>query len=83
VDDLIITGSACKLIEEIKSQLSQEFEMKDLGELHYCLGLEVWREPGKTTITQSKYTREILKRFHMSECKAMSTPFRTKCKVIQ
>jgi hypothetical protein len=51
VDDLIITGSAHKLIDEIKSQLSQEFEMKDLGELHYCLGLEVWREPGKTLIT--------------------------------
>jgi hypothetical protein len=57
VDDLIIIGSACKLIEEIKIQLSQEFEMKDLGELHYCLGIEVWREPGKTLITQSKYTK--------------------------
>ena len=43
VDDLIITGNACKLIAEIKNQLSQEFEMKDLGELHYCLGLEVWK----------------------------------------
>ena len=43
VDDLVITGNACKLIVEIKNQLSQEFEMKDLGELHYCLGLEVWK----------------------------------------
>eukprot|EP00253_Pinus_taeda_P019494 PITA_19494 len=51
VDDLIITGNACKLIEEIKNQLSHVFEMKDLGELHYFLGLEVWREPGKTLIT--------------------------------
>lgn len=74
VDDLIITRNACKLIEEIKNQLSHVFEMKDLGELHYCLGLEVWREPGKTLITQSKYTREILKRFNMIECKATSTP---------
>eukprot|EP00253_Pinus_taeda_P002861 PITA_02861 len=46
VDDLIITGNACKLIEEIKNQLSHVFEVKDLGELHYCLGLEVWRESG-------------------------------------
>ena len=51
-DDLIITGNACKLITEIKNQLSQEFEMKDLGELHYCLRLEVWRESDKTMITQ-------------------------------
>ena len=48
--------------------------MKDLGELYYCLGLEVWRDPGKTLITQSKDTREIIKRFDMSECKAVSTP---------
>ena len=41
VDDLIITGNAEKLIDEIKEQLSEVFEMKDLGELHYCLGLEV------------------------------------------
>ena len=39
VDDLIITGSAYKLIEKIKSNMSLEFELKDLGELHYCLGL--------------------------------------------
>ena len=57
MDDLIITGSACKLIEEIKIQLSQEFEMKYLGELHCCLGIEVWREPSKTLIFQSKYTK--------------------------
>ena len=74
VDDLIITSSAYKLIEEIKIQLSQEFEMKDLGELHYCLEIEVWREPRKTLITQSKYIKEILKNFNMSDCKAMSTP---------
>eukprot|EP00253_Pinus_taeda_P002026 PITA_02026 len=46
VDDLIITRNACKLIEEIKIQLSHVFEMKDLREFHYCLGLEVWRESG-------------------------------------
>ena len=38
-EDLIITSSAYKLIKEIKIQLSQEFEMKYLGELHYCLGI--------------------------------------------
>ena len=81
VDDLIITGSAHKLIEEIKVQLSQVFEMKDLGEVHYCLGIEVWRETGKTLITQSKYTKEILKKFNMTDCKAMSTPLEQNAKL--
>ena len=80
VDDLIIIGSAYKLIEEIKIQSSQEFEKKDLGELHYYLGIEVWRELGKTLITQSKYTKEILKKFNMSDCKAMSTPLKQNAK---
>jgi hypothetical protein len=50
VDDLIIIGNAEKLIDEIKEQLSKVFEMKDLGELHYYLGLEVWRNAGQTFV---------------------------------
>lgn len=41
VDDLIVTGNVDELIKEIKVKMSQVFEMKDIGELHYCLGLEV------------------------------------------
>ena len=74
VDDLIITGGAYQLVADIKSNLSHEFAMKDLGDLHYCLGISFWRESGKTFITQSKYAREILDRFKMSECKSVSTP---------
>ena len=48
--------------------------MKDVVELHYCLGLEFWKETGKTIIIQRKYTRECLKEFNMSECKEMSIP---------
>ena len=43
VDDLIITGGAYQLVADIKSNLSCEFEMKDLGDLHYCLGIDFWR----------------------------------------
>ena len=41
VDDLFLIGNE-KLITECKKQLAAEFEMKDLGPLHYFLGLEVW-----------------------------------------
>jgi hypothetical protein len=46
VDDLIITGNLEKMISGIKKPMSQVFEMKDLGELHYCLGIEVLRNGG-------------------------------------
>ena len=42
VDDLFLTGKE-KLIVECKRRLATEFEMKDLGLLHYFLGLEVWQ----------------------------------------
>ena len=74
VDDLIIIGNADKLIDEIKKQLSQFYEMKNLGELHYCLGLEVWRNAGQTFVFQSKYVRDILKRFQMDHCKSSIVP---------
>jgi hypothetical protein len=81
VDDLIITGNAEKLIDEIKEQLSKVFEMKDLGELHYCLGLEVWRNVGQTFVYQSKYIREILKRFKMDQCKSSTIPMQHNVKL--
>ena len=65
VYDLIIIGNADKLIEEITVQMSQMFEMKDLGELRYCLGLEIWRDSGQTFLAQSKYVRNLLKKFKM------------------
>ena len=74
MDDLIITGGAYQLIADIKSNFSQEFEMKDLGDLHYCLGIAFWIESSKTFITQSKYAREILDIFQMSERKSISIP---------
>ena len=41
VDDLFLTGSS-RLIEDCKKNLATEFDMKDLGRMHYFLGLEVW-----------------------------------------
>jgi hypothetical protein len=42
VDDLFLTGNE-KQIMESKKKLAIEFEMKDLGLMHYFLGLEVWQ----------------------------------------
>jgi hypothetical protein len=44
VDDLFLTGEE-KLITDCKKKLAAEFEMKDLGPMHYFLGLEVWQSP--------------------------------------
>jgi hypothetical protein len=61
--------------------LSQVFEMKYLGELHYCLGLEVLRNAGQTFVCQSKYVREVLKIFKMDQCKSSIVPMQQNVKL--
>jgi hypothetical protein len=46
VDDLFLTGEE-NLIAQTKREISVEFETKDLGLMHYFLGLEVWQKPGE------------------------------------
>jgi hypothetical protein len=81
VDDLFLTGEE-KLIIECKTRLASEFEMKDLGLMHYFLGLEVWQSPERIFLNQGKYAIEILRRFDMLECKSMNTPMEAKLKLM-
>ena len=48
--------------------------MKDLGLLHYFLGLEIWQWEGELFVSQGKYAQEILGKFNMEDCKPMDTP---------
>ena len=72
VDDLLLTGEY-KPIKECKKNFATEFEMKDLGMMHYFLGLKVWQYPDHIFLNQGKYALEILKIFGMIDCKAMNT----------
>jgi hypothetical protein len=81
VDDLFLTGEE-KLITDCKKKLAVEFELKDLGPMHYFLGLEVWQSPEKICLNKGKYAVKILKRFDMLECKAMNTPMETNLKLL-
>ena len=81
VDDLTLTGDHEEKIAQTKEALCTEFEMTDLGLMHFCLGIEVWQESDKIFISQKKYAGELLKAFGMSECKAVSTPFEVNLKL--
>jgi hypothetical protein len=81
VDDLFPTRDE-KLIDGCKRELTSEFEMKDLGLMHYFLGLEVWQRLDGIFLSQGKYTVEILQRFRMMDCKSTTTPMVTKLKLL-
>jgi hypothetical protein len=81
VDDLFLIGDE-KLIVGCKRELTSEFEMKDLGVMHYFLGLEVWQRLDKIFLSQGKYTIEILQRFGMMDYKSMATLMVTNLKLL-
>ena len=81
VDDLLLVDEE-NIITYCKKKLAAEFEMKDLGLMHYFVGLEVWQSPEKIFLNQGKYAVEILNRFNILECKSMNTPMETKLKLL-
>eukprot|EP00253_Pinus_taeda_P032150 PITA_32150 len=70
------------LIQDCKKNLEAEFDMEDMGLLHYFLGLEVWQKNGEFFLGQGRYAIEIMKRFRMQDCRPMATPMITNWKKI-
>ena len=70
MDDLIILANNVTQLKWLKPELEKEFEMNDIGELHYCLGMEFERNREAHTIimNQRSYIKEILKRSNINEC---------------
>ncbi|KAH9659029.1 hypothetical protein KPL70_023708 [Citrus sinensis] len=77
VDDMLIASKSKDEIEKLKTQLNQEFEMKDLGEAKKILGMEICRDRarGKVSLSQKQYLKKVLQQFGMTEqTKPVSTP---------
>ena len=79
VDDLIIAASTPQLMTQFKTQISEQFTMKDLGSPHLCLGMRITydREAKLASIGQEHYIKQILKDFNMQDCKPARTPLPT------
>ena len=76
VDDIILTASAPDLLQRLTAHLHDEFALKDLGPLHYFLGIEVVRRTDGFFLHQQKYAHELLERAGMLNCKTAPTPDR-------
>lgn len=74
VDDIILIGSNPSLFKHLIEALSSQFSMKDLGSLHYFLGIQVISHPEGMFLSQTKYAENILYQAGMSSCNFMATP---------
>jgi len=74
VDDIIITGDDTLEVVRLKENLRREFEIKDLGQLRYFLGIEVVRSPRGIVLSQRKYVLDLLDETGMLGCRSTTTP---------
>jgi hypothetical protein len=75
VDDLLITGCSTSAIAAVKRILHDRFLMMDMGPLHFFCGLEISQDASGIKLSQAKYARDLLERFHMTDYKSAPTPF--------
>nr|CAH65951.1 H0716A07.9 [Oryza sativa] len=75
VDDILIFGTNLEVINEVKSFLSQNFDMKDLGVADVILNLKLIRGENGITLLQSHYVEKILNRFGYIDSKPSPTPY--------
>lgn len=74
IDDIIVIGPSSQACQDTISKLSAMFPIKDLGPLHYFLGLEVKRSTIGIFISQTKYIWDLLKKAKMDGAKPCSIP---------
>jgi hypothetical protein len=77
VDNLVITGNNSIFVASIIKQLGDMFSLKDMGSLHFFLGIEVIPTQTGLFLSQHKYVRELLAKTSMSGAKDVSTPLST------
>ncbi|CAL8085814.1 unnamed protein product [Prunus armeniaca] len=78
VDDIIVTGSSSTLLQNFIDALGRGFDIKDLGQLHYFLGLQVLHNNGSLHVHQLKYAVDLLRKHNLHHSKPVSTPLAAK-----
>ncbi|WVZ49453.1 LOW QUALITY PROTEIN: hypothetical protein U9M48_000815 [Paspalum notatum var. saurae] len=74
VDDIIIVSSSVSATNRLVQELTEDFAVKDLGNLEYFLGIEVVPTRYGLVLSQKRYAHELLQRAKMDKCKPISTP---------
>uniref|UniRef100_A0A1J3K4I8 Retrovirus-related Pol polyprotein from transposon TNT 1-94 n=2 Tax=Noccaea caerulescens TaxID=107243 RepID=A0A1J3K4I8_NOCCA len=76
VDDILLASSDLGLLHQTKNYLSKNFDMKDMGEASYVIGIEIFRDRslGILGLSQKAYIDRVLERFSMLSCSSSVVP---------
>jgi len=79
VDDIIFGPTNASLCKEFSKLMRDEFEMSMMGELKFFLGIQVNQCKDGVYVHKTKYTKELLKKFKLEDCKVINTPMHPTC----
>lgn len=74
VDDILVTGGCEDELQKFTRKLNNTFSLKDLGDVHYFLGLKIIRDETCMFLSQKKYVQDLLDGFEMINCSTCLTP---------
>ncbi|GKC87838.1 retrovirus-related pol polyprotein from transposon TNT 1-94 [Tanacetum coccineum] len=81
VDDIIFRSTCQEMCDDFAKIMHDEFEMSMMGELNFFLGLQIKQLEDGIFFNQSKYIKEMLKKFRLEDSKPMKTPMSTEAKL--
>ena len=81
VDDLFVTVTCMKAINEFKREMASTVEMSNLGRLTYYFGIEVTQHDGGITLNQNRYALKILEEAGMKDCNPVHIPMESGLKL--
>jgi hypothetical protein len=81
VEDLLITNCSTLAIVVVNRILHDIFFMTNMGLLHFFLGLDISQDASGIKLSQTKYARDLLERFHLSDCKSALSSFLSRVKL--
>ena len=81
VDDILLTKSNSAVLHRLITLLQSEFKLRDLGFVHFFLGIEVKSTTMGIILSQHKYAIDIIQRAGMTSCKPVDTPLSASSKL--
>ena len=81
VDDIICATNNVEQKSKLFENLNQKYGIKNLGRLHYYLGIRVVQSNGTTSIDQSTYIDKVLNKYGYKTCNTVATPMETNQKI--
>jgi hypothetical protein len=74
VDDITLYSPGGPMMNNVKNTLKSEFDVMDLGDLHWLLGIQIKFGPKSIELSQTPYIDSVLSRFGLQDCNLTILP---------